>query len=564
MKLLKTIFALLLAVSVPVGAQSPVINWQYSSPERDGLYGIDLEKAYAMLDGLKPRKEIVVAIIGTGMDIEHEDLKGSVWVNKKEKADGRDNDKNGKTDDLHGWNFIGNESGEVLEDALGFGDREFLRLKNKYDNIFTDDGKFYMIRNDGSELIPIDPPADIGEYNYYIKEIRPSSQLSSTYGGLYLLDLTRYYCRSFAAQMKELFSDKEDYTREEFLEIAKLQNDYLAKLAATMINIAFSANTGTSTWNQAISQLNSTKGINENKYQNMLVKRNIDDRTLVGDDPYDIKDDRYGNDVLLTDNSGDGTLFAGIVAARGSNGVGIDGIAQKARIMALRITPSEGDWIPKDLALSIRYAVDNKAGIILLPSSLTVNVYGDQKRWVEEALLYAASKDVLIIQPVNDMSFDLDDEYFFPSRKSYSGAALPNIITVAASDENGNPLLETNYGRTGLDIFAPGKDIYSTYVGDTYRMKTGSDMAGAVTAGVAALIRSYFPKLTAGQTRDAIINSVTARHDVEVEKQIMVKQNESARAARDLFLFDELCASGGIINAAGAVSEAAKMSGTKN
>lgn len=104
------------------------LDWFNCSFDRDSVYGCEVNKAYEFLKGRKLKKRPVVAIIGYGMDVEHEDLKGAIWRNRKEKSDGKDNDKNGLTDDLYGWNFLGGKDGRILEKISKEGVREFIRL----------------------------------------------------------------------------------------------------------------------------------------------------------------------------------------------------------------------------------------------------------------------------------------------------------------------------------------------------------------------------------------------------------------------------------------------------
>ncbi len=125
------------------------LDWYNCSFDKDGVYGAEVNKAYEFLKGKKIKKRPVVALIGAGLDVEHEDLKQAIWVNSKEKADGKDDDKNGLVDDINGWNFIGGKDGKVMEATMREGDREFFRLKDKYaDYIF--DGQNYCKVIDGN------------------------------------------------------------------------------------------------------------------------------------------------------------------------------------------------------------------------------------------------------------------------------------------------------------------------------------------------------------------------------------------------------------------------------
>lgn len=110
------------------------LDWFNCSFDKDSVYGAEVNKAYEYLKAnkKKAKKRPVVALIGTGMDVEHEDLKHAIWMNPKEKLNQKDDDKNGLVDDINGWNFIGGKDGQVMEALTREGEREFFRLKDKY------------------------------------------------------------------------------------------------------------------------------------------------------------------------------------------------------------------------------------------------------------------------------------------------------------------------------------------------------------------------------------------------------------------------------------------------
>src|SRR5688572_710309 len=110
-------------------------DWFLRDPEIDKLQGTSTERTYATLLQGKPSKKVRVAVIDSGIDVEHEDLKGSIWTNDDEIAgNGIDDDKNGYVDDVHGWNFIGGKDGSVNEDTYEL-TREYVRLKALYDSV---------------------------------------------------------------------------------------------------------------------------------------------------------------------------------------------------------------------------------------------------------------------------------------------------------------------------------------------------------------------------------------------------------------------------------------------
>lgn len=217
--------------------------------------------------------------------------------------------------------------------------------------------------------------------------------------------------------------------------------------------------------------------------------------------------------------------------------------------MPLRATTA-GDPYLKDVALAIRYAVDHGAKVMLLPSQNTLFPPVERK-WIADALYYAEQHDVLAIVPVTESAQDLQKTTYYPNRKMIAGHELTNLMIVAPSDKLGKPSLKANYGKTELDIHAPGKEIYSAGVGNTYGLSTGTGMAAATLAGAAALVRSYFPKLTAAEVRELLNNTVTPMQDMEIEKTIVVND----RKVNDLFTYSDISISGGIVNVANAVKK---------
>lgn len=536
-------------------------NWQNLSPEKDGIYGADVNGAYDFLKGKKSKKKVTVALIGTGIDVEHEDLQGSLWINPKEKPNGRDDNKNGKIDDINGWNYLGNAQGEVLEKARTFADREYLRLKDKYSRIQHYGDKYVVVSDDEKELLEVAPPENKPEFDYFNRVVRKESAIGSKYSSIELMKVSRIYANGLTDKLKAKFPDKEHFSYQDFGSmIDRNDTDTLRMLGMTMISVAFMIQPQ-ATWDKVLDYLNNFQPpLLLKDYQKIEQMNNFDDRTLIGDDPYKITDTKYGNNILLAENSGEGTSYAGIIGAKRSNDMGLDGIADNVQIMTLRTTPSEGEAYPKDVALAIRYAVDNGADIIQMYASASITPFGEQGDWINDALMYAESKGVLIVQPVASKSIDMDKYPYYPRKEITPAKKLSNMITVAASDKKGSPVPDSNFGIKSLDLYAPGKDIYSCYTGNTYREESGSEVAASTVTGVAALIKSYYPDLTAMQIRDIIINNVTDRSGEEVEKQSLNMDQGNAKMIKDLFLFEDLCASSGILNAAKAVEAASKLS----
>lgn len=498
------------------------LDWYNCSFDRDSVYGAEVNKAYEYLNANKKKlkKRPIVALIGTGMDVEHEDLRQAIWINPKEKLNQKDDDRNGLIDDINGWNFLGGKDAQVVESLTREGEREFFRLKDKYADYIFDGKKYYKIINGTRQEVAA--PENMEEYNYYRYKVMPESRIGSTYSGLQLAYVIEEYVEKFNRDMKQRFPGKE-LTVEEFQSCydPKAERDSLSEVA--------------------------------------LRKYGTDQRKeITGDNPMDINDSNYGNNILLTSDAATNIMKAGIIAAKRDNKIGSDGIADQAEIMTLRICTREGEPYLKDMALAIHYAVSHGADVIVLPEQ-NMLYPEEQKQWIIHELKEAEKKGAIVIVPAWNTSIDMDKVEFFPNRKMSKDKELTNLMIVASSDKKGNPVMDTNYGANTLDIYAPGTDIYSAYMGDTYRTGTGEGLAAATVAGVATLIKSYFPKLTGSQIRDILLKSVTSRKGVEVEKGIRVDD----RPSQDLFLFDDLCISGGIVNAYQAILEAEKMNSQK-
>ncbi|WP_303179614.1 S8 family serine peptidase [uncultured Butyricimonas sp.] len=531
------------------------LDWYNCSFEKDGVYGAEINKAYDFLKGKKIKKRPVVALIGTGMDVEHEDLKQAIWFNPKEKANGKDNDKNGLVGDINGWNFLGGKDGQVMESTMREGDREFLRLKDKYADYIFDGKDYYKVINE--KMTKVAAPENIEEYNYFRNKVLPESPMAGSYAGWQLTYLIRDYAAKFDRMMKERFPGKE-LTQEEFgiCYDPKAPRDSLSEVAFMMCAYAFSVYQSDK-WEDVYKGIKSGAQIelSGKEYREKVERFGSDGRAeIIGDNYLDINDNKYGNNVLLTTDAALGTMVAGIVAGKRDNGLGGNGIMDEAEIMALRVM-AEGEPYLKDIALAIRYAVDHNADVIMLPVQNTLYPE-EQKKWVSDALEYAESKGVFVVSQVWDAAQDLAEETYFPNRWMTGKKELTNLMIVASSDKAGNPSMDSNYGAKEVDLFAPGRDIYSTYTGDTYQTGNAIGFAAATTVGVAALMKAYYPELTGTQIRNILLESVTSRKDAEVEKAIVV----NGQRTQDLFLFGDLCFSGGIINAYQAVVAADKVS----
>lgn len=547
-------------------AEKKTEDWYNLSFEKDGVYGIGVNQAYEFLKGKPLKKKPIVAVIGYGMDAAHEDLKNASWTNPNEKEDGIDNDGNGYIDDLHGWNFLGNAKGEMIEKTNQEGDREYFRLRGLYEGIFFSGTDYYKFNELLQKPVKVPAPKDLKEYAFFRYRLNKESRIAQEANSIQFSKIIKYMVvNEIEPAMKKINPDltkikqvdvsKYDVKTDGKVDTIKLMSRFFF-LVTFGVNNSYAAKNHTDSMNfvQARDLTLNPKRVN-NGYETLLAE-NIDARKITGDDWSNITDKNYGNNKLYSNGSFSGTMISGIIAADRSNGVGVNGIMPEAQLMSLRAYPKEGEPYYKDIALAIRYAVDQKADVIMLgPSNTIYPAY--EAKWVDDALLYAEEKGVLVVNSVWNLSSNLSEKSFYPNQH-VNGKVLNNFITVAASDKEGMPVKEANFSAKELDLFAPGHNITTTYMGGTYRMGASSLFAGANVAGTAALIKAYYPEITAAQLRKLIVGNVTDRANVEVEKQVKIGNKTNV----DLYLFSQLCVSGGILNAYKAILAADQLSKT--
>jgi subtilisin family serine protease len=141
--------------------------------------------------------------------------------------------------------------------------------------------------------------------------------------------------------------------------------------------------------------------------------------------------------------------------------------------------------------------------------------YSPEKKLVDRAVKYAGKHDVLLVHGAGNESSDNDNVSSYPNdtyaKKPLFGAAkAKNFINVGAlAPEGGEQCIAyfSNYGKKEVDVFAPGVYIYSTTPDSTYDFASGTSMSSPVVTGVAAMIRSRYPKLTAPQVKEIIMKS---------------------------------------------------------
>jgi cell wall-associated protease len=278
-------------------------------------------------------------------------------------------------------------------------------------------------------------------------------------------------------------------------------------------------------------------------------------QNIVKDNYSDPLDRYYGNNDIMATGADHGTHVAGIIGADRKNNLGTSGVANNVELMILRAVP-DGDEHDKDIANAIRYAVDNGAWVINMSFGKS---FSPEKKWVDDAVKYAESKNVLLVHAAGNDSKNIDIEDNFPSGNLDDDTlrSFSNWITVGASGSTIDGLAAgfSNYGKREVDVFAPGVEIYSTLPGgNKYGKQDGTSMASPVVAGLAALLLSYYPELSANQIKQIIEESAYRITDEKIIKP--GTENEKVN-------LNDLSKTGGIVNAYNAIKLAQTYKGDR-
>ncbi|TXB62344.1 S8 family serine peptidase [Phaeodactylibacter luteus] len=526
---------LLLAGSVALNAQdSAPENWFNLDPSA-GVPGVSTEKAYQEILKGKKGQEVIVAVIDSGVDYEHEDLDDVMWVNVDEiPGNGIDDDNNGYIDDIHGWNFLGNKDGEnILHDNL-----EVTRLYKKYKDMFEGKDPEKLSKKDKKKY------AKYEEYKKVVEEKREGLQENvATYTAI-------------AEAMKTLEEEigKAEIKAEdvEAFETEDPMMTYALQITKSLMAKGES-------FESILDDLSGYAEYLEGQYE-YHYNPDFNPRPMVGDNYADPYDRNYGNSDVRGPDALHGTHVAGIIAAERDNGLGMKGVANNVKIMSIRTVP-DGDERDKDVAAAIVYAVDNGATVINMSFGKGAS---PRKELVDEAVRYALKNDVLLVHAAGNDGKEVNGGNNFPTDKFakrgflnlFGAKYAENWIEVGALNwKEGEQLAApfSNYSPGYVDLFAPGMSIYSTAPYNEYQNLQGTSMAAPVVAGVAAMIRSYYPDLTATQVKEILMASV------EKEPIKVIKPGSED----DMVPFQSLSVTGGIVNAYNAAKLAEQTKGKK-
>jgi cell wall-associated protease len=538
---------------IPKKELKPLVmqTWHQKDYQQDTIPGISLDKWYSLNKKRPKSKSIIVAVIDTQIDLKHEDLQGQIWTNLNEIPDnGIDDDKNEYIDDINGWSFTGTKSGGYVV----WNRYEYVRIVEKWGPLFKDKTE---------SQIDIQ---DLNKYNEYQRAAKTLEEKDKYYKKWFK---SLNYKAAIYSQVKDTlkhFFPKEDYTYQQLDSLyqeCKINDkkfwerrdandkDLGALINCMMANLEMNQKT-LEDINDKQTQLDSV--LNKN------LNLNYNERLPIGDNPT-ILEKGYGNNKVSNTIKGvrtiqdHNTMVSGVIAANRNNDKGIKGIAQNVKLMPLNISPS-GDEHDKDITMAIRYAVDNGAKIINMSFGKEFSMHED---WVLEAFKYAEEHNVLLVHSAGNDSQSVDENPSYPRDFIHDGLKeiCSNYINVGSITHKLDSTFISyfsNYGKQNVDLFAPGDEIYTTGAGNIYKTESGTSFSAPMVSGTAALIWSYYPKLTVAEVKQIILDSGTA-YNIEV----LVPGTKDKKVP-----FSELSKSGKVLNVYNAMQLAEKVSKHKS
>lgn len=523
-----------LFLTLAAAAQSE-IPWFLSAA--DTLGGVHLTEVEFSTSGqaVSPTKKqknndtVIVAVIDGGMDIAHPELSDLIWTNAREIADnGKDDDKNGYTDDVHGWNFLGNAAGEDFLKAGTEPFREYKRLRPLFKDV--DAGRLSGSRK--------------AEYDYY-KQMERAAKLDKY---IIFTEFQRQRAEAFRicdSLMRLQYGDQETFIADfQLLEVADTTGLTQALMTVASTPMMFMPEMP---WREAVKRVNDEYELSAKRIAS-LDTQDDDPHIKLGNDPEDFRHLRYGNNHIAPDPY-HGTMVAGVIAACVRN---VAQLPHPVRIMPVRAIP-EGDEYDRDVAAAIRYAVDNGAKVVNMSFGKYVSPHRDQ---VLKAMEYARRHDVLLVMAAGNDAKNVDSLPIYPDCRNAKGQRLEHLVVVGASTPHKQIASFSNYGAANVDLLAPGEDIRSTAPEGSFDTAQGTSIAAPVVTGVAALLRSCYPDLSAREIREILIRTASG---LEAGPCPTTNPNAEPRTVAG----KEVCLAGGILNARDAFRLAAEISKRK-
>lgn len=508
--------------------------WFHKNYANENVYGVATKDAYAYAKekGLKI-SPVVVGVIDSGVQGDHEDLAANMWVNIKEiPNNGIDDDNNGYIDDIHGWNFIGGPDGRnVNQDNL-----ELTRLVREGNTLF--DTKDDFTNETNQKKFP-------KKYQTYLKA-------KEEFDENYAEAKVNYEGILMQAKQARMGYEKfgEEYGLDKKISVEGIkafqpkskEASFITQRLESVINTHEAPEVFGKTTRDLLEEFDEKikEAISyyeaQVKYQYNL---DFDPREIIGDNYEDLDEKVYGNNDIQGPDALHGTHVAGIIGAVRDNNIGMDGIAANAKLMSIRTVP-DGDERDKDVANAIRYAVDNGAKIINMSFGKAYSPY-PEKVW--EAMKYASDHNVLLVHAAGNDNENIDEIINYPVNYYDNGDVVaPTWITVGASTRYNDDIRASfsNFGKKQVDIFAPGLEIYSTIPENDYRFLQGTSMAAPVVSGVAALVWGYFPELTAQELREILIKSGNLNNNLlDLSTNGVIVDAKKAIQTAEMFLADK-------------------------
>jgi subtilisin family serine protease len=508
------------------------INWQNLDPKKDKAWGISTDRAYEELLKGKTSKTVIVAVIDNGVDINHDDLKDHIWVNEDEiPGNGIDDDQNGYIDDVHGWNFLGNSKGENIK----YAPLEVTRLYSQYLNQ-------YGLNDDSVKKYD---PADFDIYkkateNYLEKssEVEQQKFGFDRFVGMY---------NRYDGIVKNALG-KDNYTDVELKSLETIKKTSIDSAKRFILKIHKGGLTG-SMLEEYTSYFNSRVEYHYNYLYSS--------RTIIGDNADVWSDTAYGNNNVAGASPDHGTMVSGLIAADRYNNLGIKGVADNVKIMVIRTVPDGDEW-DKDVAKAIEYAIDNGAEIINMSFG---KPFSPRKEFVDKIVKMAEEHNVLLIHAAGNDSEDNDVVSNFPNQYAPDSSLLTkNWLTIGSTSKFYKKKLfvsdYSNYGKKSVDLFAPGEDIITCSPGNKYDKASGTSFSAPMVTGAAALIKSYYPNLTASELKDILLQSATC-------EKLTVLMPGTEGKSKKYVPFSSLSVTGGLLNVYAALQLAEKISSAK-
>ncbi|MEO8234718.1 MAG: S8 family peptidase [Flavobacterium sp.] len=526
-------------------------TWYRKDYISNGVPGISLDKFLLKSKKVNKENQIIIAVLDTQIDTNHEDLKGMIWVNKSEIPDNNiDDDFNGYVDDVNGWNFIGTKSGNYTIWA----NFEYTRLIREYNNIFRDKKR--------EEI----PTKDLLKYDEYQRALVCQDRWFKYYGN-YLKSL-KYSLTIYplAKDTLKYYFSKEDYTVKQLDSMYSCykindksfkerrdneDKDFGALIAEVRSDIKSNTN--------SFEKLNSEK-IEIDSICNKNLNLNYNERKFIGDNE-NVLEKGYGNGKInnkiegIRSLYGHNTKVSSIIAANVKNNIGIKGFSDNIKIMPLSISPS-GDEHDKDIAMAIFYAVDNGAKIINMSFSKQFSLHPE---WVTNAFRYAEKNNVLIVHISGNDAFNIDENPIYPNDYQYDSlfevcVNFINVGSVSSKLDSTFVSSFSNYGKKNVDLFAPGENIYTAIPENKYDYDSGTSLAAPMVSGTAALIWLYYPNLSVQQVKQIILESGT-----DYDLEVLLPGGNGKKVP-----FRQLSKSGKVLNVYSAMKIAKKTSMLKN